>query len=1524
MLDQEAKKYVAEVLADVCARIAFDRTRLGVFAENVPPMDAHAFLNELSKRTTRPARVALLGTSEKFAKPPAHLSVTTDPSEANKWRNDAAARSGMPGIFVVLGPADKLNSLRTAVPILSASDVRRAIITRCLDLHETPERKAFLEAIGSLTGEVSNTALAEFAAKVETASGGGKAKAMLLEKERKLVTALGLIPSGRLFDANSAPTARKAIRKNIERIRALTALQPKQTALLADLAESESPFAERAAALLKFSGTRCLTDLGPLTLEDINEVFDSANPTKGDPDPAQPELPRTARRERVDGDALALDLVLEGDGSGLQTAARRYAVAIAPDSEGDLASDEFQVSGRLVLPQLKNGAAQATTLFGSFLTEEVWGGVVSAREAVDLVSGMKLAASGDAETEEFRPNGENGVRSILKKAVECGIAPPSALEAWDGLANARRDLLPAAGVLINHPLLALGDAAVLLRAQKVLDSYALALEAVQETSEKLRAASPQAARRLVATFLAIDIAFVRARDDWSAVAAPTHPFHLWRWISFHQLLTDHRDELREIGRQTLEPLVTDPPAVCPQIVLSAFALKTELDRPRALVPIGTFAALPQFAEPNSRQHGKFRARSLAKLAERLLRLMPHAALGLRVAVIDPPSVAGALEDLIDLISPFDDEVHVPLHAIILRTRPPGDSTDEEDEAVAALARDLADHGGTLTVPALGANSRSGLAEAAEFLRQYPTHIAVVFDPGVGERVNVPLAIRPHLSPLVVPRAYRYDRFEDRLDLVVAGDAKPFASYHQMFCDSVGVPQDNFVGRRSGAFQSVKQIEAISRGCVWTVVVDQAIEPTLRIEGSPRIDWRTDGGRDLVTFTAHPETVENLIGDALRVAGLVPDEDSRKRMLNQLLSLSGEAVLALARAKPGTSLAEPRIAKGTVGVLASVRWYMEHHPEALVISLDDPMSRVWVLGVTEDDRHGDLLAIRPTNDGVLVEALEVKAHDDEAATVRDRGSVIDGKAVVQVDQTIRAIRAILAKQPASPVLRARQDILRDQLYRAVASRPYLPDVRGRLVSMLEDLFENGAVTVQGLIFRVKITPGEARRDAAPDPKKSPQGNVIGIVDLSESGSSGKFKSPPPRAGFFGEPAAPTTDAIAMSPPPGKQGHAKRNNDKITNSEAEPASVRRNPAVAPTPGIRVLIGESSAKEEVYWDPHRADQPLNNFGLLITGDPGSGKTQIIKSVIAVLADQRYPVCIFDFKNDYADGEFTRKHGLRVHDVNRRGLPFNPLSLLPDATGEVQPIRQVHELTEILRRIYQLGTRQTAKLKDAIIAAYERHGVRVSAWQRADSVQRVPDFNEVRQILADNEKSEGVLDRLSPLFDLDLFPDASTATTTFEEMLNDRIVLDLHNLPNDSVKTAISEFIIVRLHGHVIKGEQPRELRRLLVFDEAWRVKNSERLQELAREGRAFGVGIAIGTQFPGDIPENLAGNLATQLLLSNQDPDHRRTVVRTLVGATTGPDAQRLSTALPHLQKHDGYFRNQQYAPYVLVKTIPYFMR
>src|SRR6266702_7028474 len=150
----DAREYASGVLAQLCAERAFRKSRLGVFLENVPPLDPNAFVQEFARLAPARSRLALLGL-HKSPKGAHGIKITTDAAEANTWRNDADARSGVPGIFVVLGPSPKLNSLRTAVPVLTAADVRGAAIEQCLRLQHDREREAFLRALGALTGEIS-------------------------------------------------------------------------------------------------------------------------------------------------------------------------------------------------------------------------------------------------------------------------------------------------------------------------------------------------------------------------------------------------------------------------------------------------------------------------------------------------------------------------------------------------------------------------------------------------------------------------------------------------------------------------------------------------------------------------------------------------------------------------------------------------------------------------------------------------------------------------------------------------------------------------------------------------------------------------------------------------------------------------------------------------------------------------------------------------------------------------------------------------------------------------------------------------------------------------------------------------------------------------------------------------------------------------------------------------------------------------------------------------------------------------
>jgi len=393
-------------------------------------------------------------------------------------------------------------------------------------------------------------------------------------------------------------------------------------------------------------------------------------------------------------------------------------------------------------------------------------------------------------------------------------------------------------------------------------------------------------------------------------------------------------------------------------------------------------------------------------------------------------------------------------------------------------------------------------------------------------------------------------------------------------------------------------------------------------------------------------------------------------------------------------------------------------------------------------------------------------------------------------------------------------------------------------------------------------------------------------------------------------------------------------KAAAEEDEAAEIEQAPAPAPVPRRRapanqaVMLGAHEDGGQVHWAPFETEAKLLNFGILVTGDPGSGKTQTLNVLIDGVAAMGFPVCIFDFKNDYSERSFVQAIGLKVHDVRRHGIPFNPLMPSPSDDGQAQPIEHIFTITGVLKRVFALGDRQTATLREAMKEAFERRGINPQAWVDADSV-RPPNFDDVVAILeeqkeAKNPQAISLLDRIAPLFELGLFPKSDKLPVPFEAMLDERLVLSLFALPTDEIKAALAELIIIRLHGVLLRRTQPRKLTRLLVLDEAWRVAHSTHLENLAREGRAFGAGIAIGTQYPGDLPPDLSGALDTKIYLKNQQPDHKKAVVRALCGANSGPEASNLHGILERLTQFEGLIQNQQYLPYARFKLLPYFAR
>ena len=367
--------------------------------------------------------------------------------------------------------------------------------------------------------------------------------------------------------------------------------------------------------------------------------------------------------------------------------------------------------------------------------------------------------------------------------------------------------------------------------------------------------------------------------------------------------------------------------------------------------------------------------------------------------------------------------------------------------------------------------------------------------------------------------------------------------------------------------------------------------------------------------------------------------------------------------------------------------------------------------------------------------------------------------------------------------------------------------------------------------------------------------------------------------------------------------------------------------------LFVGYAPDRRRLIWNLGRATKPvLPNFGLLISGDAGDQKARLAKALIAEVAGLGCPVLVFDFERRYAQDEsssaFAGELGLRVIDVGA-GLPFNPLALPPRGPRGSQPIEHVLEVSSILQTACALTDQQTAMLRSSLEMAYRNARIPLREWVDPYATP-APQFEDVVRVATEeyDRSARALVERLRPVRDVLEGPatgDMAGAAggSGWDALLDKSVILSFAGLSAEA-SHALAELALIHAQAHMLRGPAPRSLRRLVVFDEATRAPDSDRLIAIARKGRAYGVGLIVSARSPDDLAAELSGNLATRIHMSHSEVRQRRKVVRSVYGTTSSRAARELLSTLGGLGPLDGIIRNPQYAPFERISIEPYSRR
>lgn len=1517
----------AELIAELLARAVREaQGRPGVLVRDVH-LDPDAVLAQLEavRNSGVDLRVAYLNPDAAVAAHGAGMPediFSTEVEDAEKWRNEM----GLDALVVVITETDaaKLTSLEDFA-LIGPAYLRRLLVDRAaLQLTEVNDvLPRWWEIIGG-DEQISFSDLVDYyLALSPLASDEAKEQAALQ------INRLGLLPDPGFFDN----PGEKQLRSRLDENRTLAlrlANFSEEDRQRVDKALGDEDDATRRAELRQhlrdLQEYRRGGQLG-LTAADARQLLkvrskappSTPPPSNGSESDAPPPPPSPPPKDLT---SLAVEGLLrrsdepEDDEDDTSEAILDTAVATLRGQLDEI--DDSTVRPKPVTVMLPSGAqideeikTDVLNLVNRMVGEAKYGGLVKS-VGDDIVSMVRNFQQSAEVVQAWE--GARVCKFLDAFATESSDYEPIR-EAFNGFDNARKALLPHLSELCIAPLLVAAAPATRELIQPVIDGYRHLLAITTAAYSNLHQAFGDDARALIELLMLLDTVFLDNDESLIALLTPLHPLLLWHYFEYARVIAEQRDVLDERDRALVRSEFESGGV---PLFLASLGVPRSVSEnaPLSLPFSGKFGGLPHFSERATARDPKEGVRPIGRLIEAFVALHPSAAEGLRLALLEPPDAGVFLSLCCDLADSSPPRIRGAHISVLRRGHGVGAELNLSADEERRVQQRFGDHSNrrfTFETHRIG----PGVLSPPDDLMP---HLLVAFDQTDRQTASAGGQLQT-IQPLANRRQLVYRLNSESLDLepALGGILAEYSSFAKLA-----------VGPNIVSYQTIHQtadlqarMRAGAKLVPWYVVADGHVDRDLDL-GGLRVLTDRQGARDVAAFTRSPDAFRRSLRDVVRQFNTYVTDATLDGLLTALSDLLDAGLLALRPGKSG-EIVHAHV-KGILGLLVAVQSLRTTTPEGhdrIILSLDDAQARRW-LHLSDDPNRADLLVIDGADGRFTVTVVEVKARQDMSTEYTVNNGQANGPAINQLISTHRILRRVFdASTPDLLLTPSRREVIREHLYRELSKATYDSDTKKRWADRSKQLFDGDAeVDLRCALVDVQLGVASLSLEASRD-VHAVDGDLLIPVSLRHLNENGV----PALEKALAQPEVPSDEPGPTEGPPDSGG-----SEPPPGGTPTPSSHKRKPAAPPLeePPLasrpRVLLGNAvtsySQQREVWFDPQNPDQALSNPHISISGETGTGKTQAIKAILHDFMPQGLPALILDFKDDYSKADYAAAEGFAVHDASFGSLPFNPMvPPIDPQSGRANPISHVHELANMLQRIYKLGDQQAFQLRQAMKETYEVAGVGSVPFVPDPTQQYLP-FEAIRDVLV-REEAHSLLGRLSPVFDLGLFSEGDAATS-LNDLLATPTVIRLSQLPGDQVKNAVAEFFLMALYSFLIRREHPHKLERLLVLDEAWRLMNSPFLEPLMREGRAFGLGVVIATQFPRDLTDQISGSTATRLFFNQTKAEQVREIQRTLVGKSSGQEADHLGNLIRGLAPLECVLQNIHNRPWVRLKAIPYYAR
>jgi DNA phosphorothioation-dependent restriction protein DptH len=315
-------------------------------------------------------------------------------------------------------------------------------------------------------------------------------------------------------------------------------------------------------------------------------------------------------------------------------------------------------------------------------------------------------------------------------------------------------------------------------------------------------------------------------------------------------------------------------------------------------------------------------------------------------------------------------------------------------------------------------------------------------------------------------------------------------------------------------------------------------------------------------------------------------------------------------------------------------------------------------------------------------------------------------------------------------------------------------------------------------------------------------------------------------------------------------------KAVEVTLQPSTKAAEEVISKSSGVNLALGETQDG----FEPRKltlniSDTRLNNLNIGVVGDLGTGKTQLLKSLIYQIVEDanrnrgvKPRLLIFDYKRDYSSPEFVNATGAKVVRPSR--LPLNLFDT--SAIGEsLNPwFDRFRFFSDILDKVYSgIGEVQRGKLKSAVKNAYAN-----VATGKPPTIYNV--HAEYREIVGD--RPDTPMSIIDDLVDMGIFEQDVDKTISFDKFLDGVVVISLDALgQDDRSKNLLVAIMLNMFYENMLKTEkrpfegtdpQLRVVDSYLLVDEADNIMryDFDVLRNLLLQGREFGTGVILASQY------------------------------------------------------------------------------